>query len=193
MRPVQQVCYFILKVSLSYLLGTQISVFGVVRALPAGFSPPTSTYVVDGGNPVSYIAPNLTTNEGDNILFFASDTLAAAQHLLVITITRVSPEAPYLLDYVTFSPVASATPSKSSANNPPPSTPTPTPSSTPTPTLSPSPTPPASQASTPVASNTPSVSQSPSSAALSASASSPSISASANTMQTILQSESHAP
>ncbi|KAJ3484113.1 hypothetical protein NLI96_g5858 [Meripilus lineatus] len=104
--------------------GTQISVFGTVRPLGSGALPPISTYKIDGNSPVTYTAPNLTGEEASGILFFASNNLAAASHVLVINVTRASQGGPYMLDYITVqtpgsSSSSSVIPSSSSNTLPP--------------------------------------------------------------------------
>ncbi|GBE81589.1 hypothetical protein SCP_0313180 [Sparassis crispa] len=107
--------------------GVEVLVNGPVNAPIGGCSPPVSVYSVDGSAPVTFTAPNVTTNI-DDLEFFDSGHLALGEHVLVTNITQASAGCLYALDYITYIappgdvlPTASSTapaPSSSSSATP---------------------------------------------------------------------------
>ncbi|KAH9943709.1 hypothetical protein B0H21DRAFT_660976, partial [Amylocystis lapponica] len=83
--------------------GTSVTVYGTVMPPQNGSAQPASSYVLDGGTPVSYVAPNVVV-EVDGAIFFQQNGLSNKQHTLTINIDSASAAAPYLLDYIAYVP-----------------------------------------------------------------------------------------
>ncbi|GJE94164.1 hypothetical protein PsYK624_103320 [Phanerochaete sordida] len=112
--------------------GSQIQVFGVVRALQNDkpYVATSSSYSIDGNELGSFTSPNLT-QEADGTMFFNSGSLQAGSHQLFVSVDSVSEDYPYLLDYLAFIPAPTLNPGTipvSTGSSPPSSSPSPSPS-----------------------------------------------------------------
>ncbi|KIP07483.1 hypothetical protein PHLGIDRAFT_118062 [Phlebiopsis gigantea 11061_1 CR5-6] len=96
--------------------GTGVGVVGATA--PVGDKePPISTYVIDGGSPVTYTAPTNITATLFSQTFFLQQSLSASEHTLVINVTRASDAAPFLLDYIGYVPLSNTTNSTSATSS----------------------------------------------------------------------------
>lgn len=96
--------------------GTGVGVVGATAPVD-GNEPPVSTYVIDGGSPVTYTAPSNITATLFSQTFFLQQSLSASEHTLVINVTRASDAAPFLLDYIGYIPLSNTTNSTSATSS----------------------------------------------------------------------------
>jgi len=89
-------------------IGTSVSVYGIFSWAQVGTM--TATYTLDGTSiPQTYSvttrSPQFVAGdeEASNYILFASDTLAAGDHTLVINITQCVNQT-FILDYITYTP-----------------------------------------------------------------------------------------
>ncbi|EMD40961.1 hypothetical protein CERSUDRAFT_103328 [Gelatoporia subvermispora B] len=86
----------------------------VMGNLFPGSPQPISTYELDDSSPAPFQGINVTSQQTD-VQYFTSSVLSDDTHLLVITVTNVSTEAPFYLDYISIVTDPDATSSMSSS------------------------------------------------------------------------------
>ena len=86
--------------------------------------PPIIRFTIDNQPPVSFTAPNITT-EGDGLLWFQSPPLDPGTHQIVANTTYAADGSSWAVDYLIVEPVGATLPTSASP------TPTPTPTTSP--------------------------------------------------------------